>query len=344
MPELELNLSEAQQKNRVELVRPAYVTYGHPNLIDAAAFAGDFGLMETTPPNETTPPTKYFRGYGDLALTYVVVKTEAPEFFGVTFEVKSKEDLVKAARIPGASKIEDVSHQPGGGQRVTIEGPDGVPFSVIYGQKLVDPIEPPPQFEAQNFPAISDADDVKKPRKGRMQRPQKGPSPIFKLGHCGYVVEDIMSALEFYKTYFALEESDSIAHPEEKNEFVMVFLHVDRGKGWTDHHSFFLFKKYGKMKAGVVHHAAFEVKDYDMQNLGHDFLRKKGYKLQWGIGRHGPGSQVFDYWYDKCGFVLEHYSDGDIVNNETPFKRYGLAEGNIWGPDIPFTTSHTGEF
>jgi hypothetical protein len=56
-----------------------------------------------------------------------------------------------------------------------------------------------------------------------------------------------------------------------------------------------------------VHHSSFEVHDFDIQALGHQWLRDKNYDLVWGVGRHVMGSQIFDYWFDRSGFVLEHY-------------------------------------
>jgi hypothetical protein len=84
-----------------------------------------------------------------------------------------------------------------------------------------------------------------------------------------------------------------------------------------------------------VHHSAFEVHNFDVQWLAHDFMKEKGYKLHWGIGRHGPGSQIFDYWFDLNGFVVEHYSDGDLVNDDTAFRDWDIAEANTWGPHPP---------
>lgn len=45
-----------------------------------------------------------------------------------------------------------------------------------------------------------------------------------------------------------------------------------------------------------VHHSSFEVHDFDIQSLGHQWLREKDYDLVWGVGRHVLGSQIFDYW------------------------------------------------
>ena len=43
------------------------------------------------------------------------------------------------------------------------------------------------------------------------------------------------------------------------------FGHIDRGDEYVDHHSFFMTKNH----VSHVHHASFEVHDFDTQLLGH---------------------------------------------------------------------------
>lgn len=319
--------------NRVQLNRPAYVSYGHNDLDEASAFARDFGLLEAGS-IETPVPTRFFRGYGDLPLTYVVEKTASPVFLGVTFEVCSVADLERAEHVPGAKKRESMAHQPGGGERVSINGPESIPFHVIYGHKFVERKEPPPQMHPLNYPAESDENTTRKPRRGEMQRPELGPAPIHKLGHCGFAVSDLPNALAFYTTHFNFVPSDKVTHPLKPGEELFIFLHIDKGKAFTDHHSFFLTANL--LQPVGVHHAAFELNDFDVQYIAHEFLKKKGYKPHWGIGRHVAGSQIFDYWHDKSGFVLEHYTDGDLVNDETSFKEFNMHDTlTTWGPTMP---------
>jgi catechol 2,3-dioxygenase-like lactoylglutathione lyase family enzyme len=330
---------------KVQLKRIAYVSYGHPDLEEAAEFAKDFGFVEVpAPDNTTTTPssssssssstttTRYFRGYGDLPLSYVVSASAEPEFYGVTFEVETKQDLQLAEKIPGAGKIENMDHQPGGGMRVTIRDPENMPFNVVWGLQLIQRNEHPRVVEPFNFPAGNDDDSDKKPRRGRWQRPKRQPAPVHKLGHCGYITTDVMRSLAFYQTHFNLLKGDSIVDPTNPAREMFAFMRLDKGLHYTDHHSFFVAEL--GLKA-AVHHAAFEVQDFDVEHTGHDYLVQKGYKPQWGIGRHGPGSQIFDYWYDRSGFVLEHYCDGDIVNIQTEFRPYEAHELNVWGPDFP---------
>jgi hypothetical protein len=65
-----------------------------------------------------------------------------------------------------------------------------------------------------------------------------------------------------------------------------------------------------------VHHTSYEIEDFETRLLGHKWLAQKGYESVWGVGRHALGSQIFDYWKDPRGFKIEHYADGDAVNNK----------------------------
>jgi hypoxanthine phosphoribosyltransferase len=81
-------------------------------------------------------------------------------------------------------------------------------------------------------------------------------------------------------------------------------------------------------------HSAYQVCDLDAIAAGGEYLRESGYHRSWGIGRHIQGSQLFDYWRDPDGFLVEHFADGDMFNNTlepgwAPFTASGLAQ---WGP------------
>jgi hypothetical protein len=81
-------------------------------------------------------------------------------------------------------------------------------------------------------------------------------------------------------------------------------------------------------------HSAYEVADLDALAAGGEYLREQGYLRSWGIGRHIQGSQIFDYWRDPDGFLVEHYADGDLFDSTlepgwAPMTASGLAQ---WGP------------
>jgi hypothetical protein len=113
-----------------------------------------------------------------------------------------------------------------------------------------------------------------------------------------------------------------------------MFAHLDLGDTLVDHHCIFFS---ANPASSHVHHCSFEVHDFDTQQLGHQWLTKKGYKLAWGVGRHILGSQIFDYWWDTTGNIVEHYADGDLVNQDTPIGYFKAGADSLaaWGPEVP---------
>ena len=62
-------------------------------------------------------------------------------------------------------------------------------------------------------------------------------------------------------------------------------------------------------------HSAYEVAGLDALAAGNEYLKEHRYRHSWGIGRHIEGSQIFDYWRDPDGFLVEHFADGDMFDN-----------------------------
>lgn len=142
--------------------------------------------------------------------------------------------------------------------------------------------------------------------------------------------------VEFYTSNFNIVPSDCVfTEKDGKKQIVTIFTHLDLGESLVDHHCFFL----AASPTTHVHHSSFEVHDYDTQNLGHQWLAQKGYKSVWGVGRHILGSQIFDYWWDTTGNMMEHYADGDLVNSRTPiaYVKAGNESLAIWGPELPLS-------
>ena len=89
----------------------------------------------------------------------------------------------------------------------------------------------------------------------------------------------------------------------------MSFIRCDRGSTPADHHTLAL--ALGPSNRYV--HSAYQACDLDAIAAGGEYLRELGYHRSWGIGRHIQGSQIFDYWRDPDGFLVEHFSDGRHV-------------------------------
>lgn len=155
------------------------------------------------------------------------------------------------------------------------------------------------------------------------------------MGHFGLCTQQFGALLEFYTNIFNIVPTDLLHVDKDGQKMpVTAFMHLDLGETHVDHHSFFLS---ANPTSAHVHHASFEVHDYDAQQLGHQWLAQKGYKLAWGVGRHVLGSQIFDYWWDVSGNMVEHYTDGDLVNRDTPVGHSNAGSGSlaIWGPEVP---------
>ncbi|KAF2815544.1 Glyoxalase/Bleomycin resistance protein/Dihydroxybiphenyl dioxygenase [Mytilinidion resinicola] len=305
---------------KIKILRLAHVYYKHKNIAAAEQFLKDFGFLET----ERVGKKIFYRGYGSDPFVYCAEEGEEDEFGGTGCVVESMADLELATKtIETASPIYDLK-TPGGGKCVTIKDPvDGWPMHLVFGQT---PVEPSAEFGYLdfNFPDV-------KPRKNKFQRFEKGPAIVHKIGHFGMCVTNFAKTYEFYTTKFNFVASDLQHEGDGVN--VLAFMHIDLGEEFTDHHSFFIFQG----PKSHVHHSSYEVHDFDTEVLGHDWLRHKGYKNCWGVGRHILGSQIFDYWFDTSGFILEHYVDGDQVNchHETKVSQAGPDGLHVWGPDLP---------
>ena len=127
--------------------------------------------------------------------------------------------------------------------------------------------------------------------------------------------------------------SDFLYYPGQRDRGpVMSFMRCDRGSVPSDHHT--LAMALGPSNRYV--HSAYQVCDLDALAAGGEYLGDRGYFRSWGIGRHIQGSQLFDYWRDPDGFLVEHFADGDMFDNTlepgwAPFTASGLSQ---WGPPV----------
>ncbi|KAF2799648.1 trihydroxytoluene oxygenase [Melanomma pulvis-pyrius CBS 109.77] len=319
---------------RIFVTRLAHVIYQHPILDRAIEFLEDFGLIQECIEDSRV----YLRGYDSQPYCYIAEQSpdNKRHFVGAYYVVKDFFELEKAAKHPTATGI--TSNQgPGGGKVVTLKDPyNGFIVGFLHGQtprasqvstKIMDMEIDPSKFNLA----------IEKNRMGGTRRFKEGASPVYKLGHYGIVVPAHLyeKTLEWYTTTLNLEPTDMIYVPTTGKD-VTCFCHIDLGEEYSDHHTFFVASDANALNAHP-HHCSFEVNDFDTQSVGHHWLQKKGWTNCWGIGRHLLGSQIFDYWFDASGNIVEHYSDGDLVNKHTPVVRNAAAVNTlyVWGPNIP---------
>ncbi|KIY00985.1 uncharacterized protein Z520_03651 [Fonsecaea multimorphosa CBS 102226] len=314
----------------IKLDRLLYTHYQHPNLEAAYNFYTDFGLYVA----ERSDNVIYFRGFGEDPYIFVAEKSpdSSKHFVGSGWLLQSQADFDAASRLPGASTIQK-STAPGGGNFVDVKDPLGFNMRLLHGIAFRQKEE---QRQEKPKPVIFNSWEDK-PRKGEFQRFDGGPSKVFKLGHFGFVVDQSQyeSTVAWYLNTFGFARSDTL-YDSRSGKDIMVFMHIDKGEQFVDHHSIFIQTSPHPLKTAYPHHSSFEVDNIDTQLLGHYHLEDKGWTNCWGIGRHLLGSQIFDYWFDSSGNVVEHYSDGDVVNNRTPAPRLAATPNSIaiWGPNV----------
>ncbi|KAF2032958.1 Glyoxalase/Bleomycin resistance protein/Dihydroxybiphenyl dioxygenase [Setomelanomma holmii] len=306
---------------QIKITKLVHMRYQHPDLDQITTFLRDFGMSVA----QKADGKRWYQGYGDDQYVYYAQQGEK-RFLGGTFEVESYADLEKASEVDGAGPIQDLSDAPGGGYLVTLVDPEGFPINLIHGQMKKEP-GPFPEILTTNY-------EHEKPRIARFQRFKPGPAAVHKLGHYGLCVQNFEAEVQWYTRTFNIVPTDFlyVDTPTGKKD-VAIFAHIDLGPGYTDHHTIF----FSTNKTTHVHHCSFEVHDFDTQNLGHEWLAQKGYKSVWGVGRHILGSQLFDYWWDTSGNMIEHYADGDLVNEDTPvgWGEAGDESLAVWGPEVP---------
>jgi catechol 2,3-dioxygenase-like lactoylglutathione lyase family enzyme len=297
----------------------AYVRFSAPDLAQMEQFLTDFGLVVHARDEQHL----YARGTDPSPYLHVTELGPEPGFRGVAFEAASAEDLAAAARLDGASPIEKLG-APGGGQCVRFTDPDGFAVEVVHGRALLEALPVRGAAPLNRGSA--------RQRYGQLQRPPQGPACLKRLGHAVLRVKDFRTSEQWYKSRFGFVTSDEV-YLGERDNVITAFMRCDRGDEYTDHHTLLCV---GIGEPGFDH-AAFEVEDIDAVMAGHDQLAKGGYQHHAGIGRHILGSQVFDYWKDPWGQVLEHFADGDLLNaqHETGLYDPGAALGTAWGSFTP---------
>lgn len=275
----------------------AYVRYRAPDLDRMEQFLLDFGLHRL----QRTPTKLYMRAAGGEPYVHVTELGEPSAGIGIGLLAQSEDDLRQVAEKFGTS-VRD-NPEPRGGRIVTISDPDGLQVDVLHGGVRVEPL---PVRESLKVNAVDE-----QRRLGGTQRLKVQPSAVMRLGHAVLKVRDYRVSYDFYTQLFGFKYSDGF-YDGGPDKPVVAFLHCGLGKRYTDHHTLAVVQ----LPGGGFEHTAFQVIDWDDVATGHQHLRNRGYFHSWGIGRHIEGSQVFDYWRDPFGNKIEHWTDGDLVNDD----------------------------
>ena len=177
------------------------------------------------------------------------------------------------------------------------------------------------------------------------------------LDHISVKVRDIDESVEFYRDVLSMEVSDWIGEQvcflrtpgdaEDSQHHEMNITQYsdeelatleERGELDLDLHDFEedLPENGPPMlpTTGPIYHIAFEVPDYESLKYAKTELEARDHPIYRGIGRHGPGSNLFLYFPDPDGYPIELTADMEEAPElgGRPAKRWPQEPDtwNVW--------------
>lgn len=295
----------------------AWLEFEKPDLTRAAAFAQAFGFHTA----QRLPDELHLRGTRAGGPCVILRRGPQTRFAGMAFRAVDEADVLRLADKSGAP-VRPLPESIGG-LAVDLTDPSGTPVRVVAGMHEL------PELPGQRPHVFNFGADVRRTNVG--QRPPRVPARVERLGHLVLQSTKYLEALNWYLDNLGMIVSDFLFFPGQRRRGpTMSFIRCDLGSTPADHHT--LAMALGPANRYV--HSAYQVSDLDALAAGGEYLRDRGYRRSWGIGRHIQGSQIFDYWRDPDGFLVEHFADGDLFDNTVepgwaPFTASGLAQ---WGP------------
>ncbi len=300
----------------VKVSRLAWLEFEQPDLAQAEQFLVDFGFAVAA----RTPDTLRLRGRWAGPECLVVRRGPRSRFVGPAFAVPDRSDIDRLARAFGVTAT---STGTGTGAAVRLTDPSGFPVTVAHGT---------PELAAlPQHPPLPLNVGTGRPRVNATQRPPRRAAEIERLGHVVLGTTRFGATLDWYLDTLGLIVSDFLYLDGLRDRGpAMAFIRCDLGSVPSDHHTLAVSLR----PATGYLHSAYQLTDLDEVAAGGEFLRERGYRHSWGIGRHIQGSQIFDYWRDRGGLMFEHYTDGDVFDATVepgwaPMSASGLAQ---WGP------------
>lgn len=148
-------------------------------------------------------------------------------------------------------------------------------------------------------------DQLRDPKPPRVDRAER-------LSHVNINTPDVDGLARFYEDVlgFALTDRSKI----------MAFLRCN-----ADHHAVVL----AEAPVEGLNHIAFMLPELEGVMLASGRMRDHGYEFGWGVGRHGPGNNVFAYFVDPQGYVVEHTAE--VLQVDDSYKVGGPADWT-WPP------------
>jgi catechol 2,3-dioxygenase-like lactoylglutathione lyase family enzyme len=297
----------------------AWLEFEKPDLVRAEAFARAFGFGTAL----RTADELCLRGTDSGSPCVLIRRGPRSRFVGAAYTAQDHSDVLRLAEATGTRMR--ALPEPLGGVVVDLVDPSGGTVRVVAGTHQLESLAAQAPLQLNFGHELA--------RINTTQRPPCEPTRVQRLGHVVMQTTKYLEALHWYLDHLGMIVSDFQYYPGRRDRGpVMSFIRCDRGQTPADHHT--LAMALGPSNRYV--HSAYQVSDIDAMGAGARYLAGLGYHRSWGMGRHIQGSQIFDYWRDPDGFLVEHFSDGDMFDHTVepgwaPFSASGLSQ---WGPPI----------
>lgn len=133
-----------------------------------------------------------------------------------------------------------------------------------------------------------------------------------RLAHVNINSIDVDGLSRFYQDLLGFKLTD--------RSKMMAFLRCN-----NDHHAVVI----AEANVNGLNHIAFLMPDTESVMRASGRMIDNGYPIGWGVGRHGPGDNVFAYFVDPLGVVIEYTSE--VLQVDDSYRVKGPSEWT-WPP------------
>ena len=143
-----------------------------------------------------------------------------------------------------------------------------------------------------------------------------------RLQHVVMASTDAARLSEFYQASLGFKLSDNVV--DDNGELRTAFLRCSE-----EHHSFAVFQA----SSNRFDHHCYEAGEWNMIRDWGDHFARENIKIEWGPGRHGPGSNLFMFIHDPDGNWLEISAELERVAEDRPVGEWPHEQRtlNSWG-------------
>jgi catechol-2,3-dioxygenase len=141
------------------------------------------------------------------------------------------------------------------------------------------------------------------------------------LNHVVLHARDRARLEQFYGGTLGFKLSDTLAD-------FMTFWRCN-----ANHHSMAFVTAHGDQSG--LNHAAFDVRDWQELMRGVFFLGEHGVRRMWGPGRHLAGNNLFSYYFDPEGNVVEYTTEVEQITNADYVPPIRPLVPDQWGSRPP---------